>query len=60
MGVENWSKHRERWLDRIDNAERKAKNIQNGVNSVIDQIEESEGTLTVEDVRLMLLQILNE
>lgn len=58
--TDNWSKHRERWLKRIDKAERKAKIIENGVHAVLDQIEESDGTLTLQDVHSMLIQVLNE
>lgn len=58
--TDNWSKHRDRWLKRIDKAERKAKIIENGVHAVLDQIEESNDTLTIQDVHSMLIQLLNE
>lgn len=58
--TDNWSKHRERWLKRIDKAERKAKIIENGVHSLLDQIEESDGKLTIDEVHSMLIQLLNE
>ena len=57
MASEDWSKHRERWLNRINHAERQAKNIENGIHSVLDRIEESNGDLTVTEIHSMLLEL---
>jgi len=50
----NWSRHRKRWLDRINTAEKKARHIENEVHLVLDDIDE--GKADLEHVRKLLLR----
>ena len=56
---ENWQRHRKRWMDRIQLAERKASSIELAVNSVLDDIDEGKVT-DVDRVNELLCRALKQ